>query len=135
MTLPDVDAVICLGTAKQLTFDPERGISRLRREWISKASATQRAGRTARTRPGTVYRLYPRQLYEAFHDFNPSEITTMPLENTLLQLRTMAGTGESIVELLQQVNRHDCKQRPLPRALPLSHPEARFLTTSRKQGA
>jgi hypothetical protein len=31
--------------------------------WISKASATQRAGRTGRMRPGTVYRLYSAALY------------------------------------------------------------------------
>ncbi|KAL1504712.1 hypothetical protein AB1Y20_008491 [Prymnesium parvum] len=103
LTLPDVDVVICFGSAKQLTYNESHRLSQLRREWISKASATQRAGRTARTRPGTVYRLYPRQLHEAFAEHNAAEIIKLPLANTLLLLKTIVAADESVTELLQEM--------------------------------
>ena len=48
ITLPDVDDVICLGTHKALRYDPTSHRVSLVNTWISKASATQRAGRTGR---------------------------------------------------------------------------------------
>ena len=54
LTLPDVDVVIDLGSYKQVSYDEERKMTQLVRTWVSRASATQRAGRTARVRPGTV---------------------------------------------------------------------------------
>ena len=63
LTLPDVDVVIDLGAHKQVLYDEERKVTRLVKTWISKASATQRAGRTARVRPGTVFRLYTQKLF------------------------------------------------------------------------
>ena len=50
-----------------------------------------------------MYRLYPRELHAALPDHNPSEMSTTPLENTLLQLRTMSGAGESLGDLLSEV--------------------------------
>ena len=52
VTLPDVDVVIDLGVCKSARWDAGRGCACLTRTWVSRASATQRAGRTGRVRPG-----------------------------------------------------------------------------------
>ena len=62
ITLPDCDHVICLGSAKRMEYKLKEHRVQLVHRWISKASATQRAGRTARVRPGTVWRLYTENL-------------------------------------------------------------------------
>ena len=88
ITLPDVDVVIDLGTHKQVQYDEELKVTRLLKAWVSKASATQRAGRTARVRPGSVYRLYSEALFDAMSPHDTSEIHRSPLEATVLQLRS-----------------------------------------------
>ena len=44
ITLPGVDHVICLGTHKQLRYNHKHHATQLTNSWVSKASATQRAG-------------------------------------------------------------------------------------------
>lgn len=74
ITLPDVDTVICFGTAKALKYNETNHCSQLAECWIPKDSATQRAGRTGRVRPGTVYRCYPKSAYDQFSDHATSEV-------------------------------------------------------------
>ena len=74
ITLPDVDTVICLGTHKSMRYVPASHCVQLVNTWISKASATQRAGRTGRLRPGRVFRLYSRDLESRFDDHEQSEV-------------------------------------------------------------
>ena len=54
VTLPAVDCVVCTGLCKQIIYNETSHRQMLTPTWISKASATQRAGRTGRLRPGTV---------------------------------------------------------------------------------
>ena len=89
LTIPDVDTVICLGTHKALQYDPRLHVSVLRPAWISKDSATQRAGRTGRVRPGKVFRLYSRELFQAMDPYKTPEIRSKTLEDVILQLRQM----------------------------------------------
>ena len=74
VTFPDVDTVICLGTHKSLQYSPRTHTTFLCNTWISRSTATQRAGRTGRVRPGVVYRLYSERLFKQFDDHDPSEI-------------------------------------------------------------
>ena len=74
VTFPDVDIVLCLGTHKSLQYVPRTHTTLLCNTWISKSTATQRAGRTGRVRPGTVYRLYSERLSNRFDVHDPSEI-------------------------------------------------------------
>ena len=69
---------------------------------LLQASATQRAGRTARVRPGRVYRLYPRELYSGLPEHGVSEIHRQPLAHTLLSLRSIVGAGDRMTELLAE---------------------------------
>lgn len=88
VTLPNVDVVICLGTHKAVCYKAGDILrSTLENTWVSKSSAIQRAGRTGRIRPGTVYRLYTKALYERFVDFEEAEIHRKPLHETVLSLK------------------------------------------------
>jgi ATP-dependent RNA helicase DHX37/DHR1 len=61
-------------------------------QWISKASASQRAGRAGRTGPGHCYRLYSGAAYgkdDLFPEFSEPEIKKMPVEGIVLMLKFM----------------------------------------------
>ena len=88
ITLPDCDHVICLGTAKRVEYNPKFHRIQLVHRFISKAGCNQRAGRTGRVRPGTVWRLYTKQLNESMDEFDPPEIQQTPLENVILSLKS-----------------------------------------------
>ena len=58
--------------------------------WISKASATQRAGRAGRTGPGHCYRLYSSAVFENYFDeFSKPEILRVPIDGVVLQMKSM----------------------------------------------
>jgi HrpA-like RNA helicase len=106
ITLPDVDIVICLGMHKHITYDPITHRSLLQKTFISKASATQRAGRTGRVRPGEVYRIYSQKLFESFSDFETSEVLRTPLQETILSIRIMLETSptfQGVIPVLEQL--------------------------------
>lgn len=88
ITLPDLDYVICLGTHKALTYNARGHMTQLVGCWISKASATQRAGRTGRTRPGTVFRLYSKKLYDAYPEHEEAEVHRTTHEEMIIKLRS-----------------------------------------------
>lgn len=58
LTVPRVTGVVDAGFDKVARYDAGRGVASLNIERITVAAATQRAGRTGRTAPGTVYRLW-----------------------------------------------------------------------------
>lgn len=104
ITLPDVDYVIDLGVSKQIEYNAARHRVMLSPLWISRASVTQRSGRTGRVRPGTVFHLYARELHaRAMRDFDEGEIRRQPLDAVILQLRgTLGGRVEPVLrELLE----------------------------------
>jgi len=99
VTLPDVDHVICLGLCKQIVYNKASHRQQLIPTWISRASATQRAGRTGRVRNGNVYRLYSRDAYSEYFDpFEAGEILRSPLDSVILNLRDMLN--EPVTEIL-----------------------------------
>lgn len=58
--------------------------------WVSKASASQRAGRAGRVGPGHCYRLYSSAVYERYLDDHAQpEILRMPVESMVLQMKAM----------------------------------------------
>ena len=59
VTLPGVRVVIDSGLAREPSYDPNSGFSRLEVANISQASADQRAGRAGRVADGWAYRLWP----------------------------------------------------------------------------
>jgi ATP-dependent helicase HrpB len=82
ITIDGVTAVIDSGVARIARDSPWTGLPTLEVGRVSKASATQRAGRAARTAPGRVIRLY------TIEDDAP-EITRRELSELCLNLRAM----------------------------------------------
>lgn len=52
ITIDGIRFVIDSGKMKEMTYDPNHKMQRLKEKWISKASADQRKGRAGRTGPG-----------------------------------------------------------------------------------
>lgn len=86
LTIEGITTVIDSGLEKVLSFDLKSGLSRLQTGSISKASATQRAGRAGRLQPGCCIRLYSEAKYKGFNDFQAEEITNTDLSSLVLDL-------------------------------------------------
>ena len=101
ITLTDCDNVICMGTEKRVEYNIRRHQVCLVSAWISKANAVQRAGRTARVRPGNVWRLYTKSVFGALESFDPPEILQTPLDHVILRLRAMLNSP--VIPVLENV--------------------------------
>lgn len=93
VTIEGVTAVIDSGLARMVKDSPWTGIPSLEVTRISKASATQRAGRAGRLRSGRVLRLYSAEDFHRRPPQDPPEILRRELSQTLLDLRVM-GAGD-----------------------------------------
>ncbi|XP_058801679.1 probable ATP-dependent RNA helicase DHX34 [Phymastichus coffea] len=89
ITIDGIRFVADSGKVKEMSFDPICKMQRLKEFWISKASAEQRKGRAGRTGPGTCYRLYSAEDYQAFEKYSKPELQRVPLDSTLLQMIAM----------------------------------------------
>ncbi|OJJ04695.1 hypothetical protein ASPVEDRAFT_136554 [Aspergillus versicolor CBS 583.65] len=90
LTIPSVRYVFDCGRAKEKQYDLETGVQKFQIDWISKASANQRAGRAGRTGPGHCYRLYSSAIYEGeFAEYTDPEILRTPIEGVVLQMKSM----------------------------------------------
>lgn len=86
LTIPNITGVVDLGNERRASFAPWSGMPLLQLKNISKASATQRAGRAGRVQEGIVYRLYSEGDHFHFEDFTPPEIKRVELSHSLLDL-------------------------------------------------
>lgn len=89
VTIDGIVNVIDCGFVKLRAFNPITGIETLTATPTSKASATQRAGRAGRTKPGKCYRLYTEDMYEALDDATSPEIQRSNLAPMVLQLKAL----------------------------------------------
>ncbi|KAL8277707.1 hypothetical protein RQP46_009829 [Phenoliferia psychrophenolica] len=90
ITIPNIKYVVDAGRAKERKFDVGSGIQTFEVSWISKAAASQRAGRAGRTGPGHCYRLYSSAVFENYFDQHTKpEILRMPIEGVVLQMKSM----------------------------------------------
>lgn len=90
LTIPGIKYVFDCGRAKEKQYDLSTGVQRFQIDWISKASANQRAGRAGRTGPGHCYRLYSSTIYEGeFAEYTDPEILRTPIEGVVLQMKSM----------------------------------------------
>ena len=86
LTIPDIRVVVDAGSARRSRFDPGSGMSRLVTERVSRAEATQRAGRAGRVAPGDAYKLWTKGEDGALPAFAPAEIEAADLANLALEL-------------------------------------------------
>lgn len=90
LTIPGIRYVFDCGRVKDKKYNQTTGVQSFEIGWISKASASQRAGRAGRTGPGHCYRLYSSAMYERdFTEHAEPEIMRMPVEGVVLQLKSM----------------------------------------------
>ncbi|MEO8874016.1 MAG: helicase-related protein, partial [Polyangiaceae bacterium] len=86
VTIDGVVAVIDSGLARAAAHDPWSGFSKIELVKIAKASATQRAGRAGRTRPGVCLRLYTKGDLDRRPDHDTPEIARTDLTQLALDL-------------------------------------------------
>ncbi|MFV9683434.1 ATP-dependent helicase HrpB [Pseudomonas sp. NY15367] len=86
LTIDGVRVVIDAGLARVPRFDPASGMTRLDTQRISRASATQRAGRAGRLEPGACYRLWSQAQHEQLSAYSSAEILQADLAGLALQL-------------------------------------------------
>jgi ATP-dependent helicase HrpB len=89
VTVEGVTAVIDSGLARIATYSQWTGLPTLHLGRVSKASATQRAGRAGRTAPGRVLRLYGIEDYQRRPEHDAPEIARSDLSQLCLALRAM----------------------------------------------
>ena len=91
ITIPGIRYVVDTGRSKQKTVKSvDSGLTHFEVDWISKSSATQRAGRAGRTGPGHCYRLFSSAFYnDNFPQYSLPDIRNTPLEAVVLQLKSI----------------------------------------------
>ncbi|KAJ9626545.1 hypothetical protein H2203_004178 [Taxawa tesnikishii (nom. ined.)] len=89
VTINGIVYVIDSGFVKLRAYNPSTGIETLTATPVSKAAATQRAGRAGRTRPGKCYRLYTEEAFASLSDASIPEIQRSNLAPVILQLKCL----------------------------------------------
>jgi ATP-dependent RNA helicase DDX35 len=93
VTIDHIVYVIDSGYVKLRTYDARLGIENLNVVPVSKASATQRAGRAGRTRPGKCFRLYTEDAFKSLEEATFPEIQRSNLAPVILQLLNLGITN------------------------------------------
>ncbi|KAK4406979.1 ATP-dependent RNA helicase DEAH13 [Sesamum angolense] len=84
LTIPGIKYVVDTGREKVKNYNSSNGMETYEIQWISKASASQRAGRAGRTGPGHCYRLYSSAVFNnLFPDFSSAEISKVPVDGVV----------------------------------------------------
>ncbi|GIL53593.1 hypothetical protein Vafri_9207 [Volvox africanus] len=92
LTIPGIRYVVDAGRSKQKLLEEASSgqMAQYDVRWISKASASQRAGRAGRTCPGHAYRLYSSAHFnDTFPEHSPPEIVNTSLEGVVLVMKSM----------------------------------------------
>ncbi len=95
VTVEGITAVVDTGTARQLEFDTNTGMDRLRLVPISRAAADQRTGRSGRTQPGVCVRLWDEAGHRSRPEQTEPEIRRIDLAGAVLQLHSFGETDLS----------------------------------------
>ncbi|MBU2994696.1 ATP-dependent helicase HrpB [Octadecabacter sp. 1_MG-2023] len=86
LTIEDIRVVVDGGRARRARFDAGSGMSRLVTERVTRAEATQRAGRAGRVAEGVAYKLWSKGEDGALMGFAPAEIEAADLTGLALEL-------------------------------------------------
>ncbi|WP_271950407.1 ATP-dependent helicase HrpB [Ruegeria faecimaris] len=96
LTIPDIRVVLDMGQARRARFDPGSGMSRLVTERVTRAEATQRAGRAGRVAEGKCYRLWSKGEEGALAAYPPAEIEATDLTGLALELALWGADPEEL---------------------------------------
>ena len=100
VTIEGIAAVIDTGLVRRPAHDPWTGMATLTLAKISRASATQRAGRAGRTRPGRCLRLYTKHDHDHRPEFDTPEIARLDLASAMLDLRAQGIASAKVLSWL-----------------------------------
>jgi ATP-dependent RNA helicase DDX35 len=89
ITIDGIAYVVDCGFVKLRAYNPSTGIDTLTATPVSQASATQRAGRAGRTKPGKCFRLYTEPAFSSLSASTIPEIQRSNLAPTILQLKAL----------------------------------------------
>ncbi|KFK40919.1 hypothetical protein AALP_AA2G060200 [Arabis alpina] len=93
LTIEDVVYVIDSGKHKENRYNPQKKLSSMVEDWISKANARQRTGRAGRVKPGRCYSLYTCHRFEnLMRPYQVPEMLRVPLVKLCLQIKLL-GLG------------------------------------------
>lgn len=99
LTIDGVRVVIDAGMARVPRFDPVSGMTRLDTQRISRAAATQRAGRAGRLEAGICYRLWSEEQHDHLSSYDSAEILQADLSGLALQLARWGVKPEDLAWL------------------------------------
>ncbi|MGY8832202.1 MAG: ATP-dependent helicase HrpB, partial [Pseudomonadales bacterium] len=99
LTIDGVRVVIDAGMARVPRFDPASGMTRLDTQRISRAAATQRAGRAGRLEAGICYRLWSESQHDHLASYDSAEILQADLSGLALQLARWGVKPEDLAWL------------------------------------
>lgn len=89
ITIDGIVFVVDCGFVKLRAYNPRTGIETLTATPVSKASASQRAGRAGRTKPGKCFRMFTEEDFHNLPEANPPEIQRSNLAPIVLQLKAL----------------------------------------------
>ncbi|XP_024004322.1 DExH-box ATP-dependent RNA helicase DExH4, chloroplastic [Eutrema salsugineum] len=93
ITIEDVVYAIDSGKHKEKRYNPQKKLSSMVEDWISKANARQRMGRAGRVKPGICFSLYTRHRFEKLmRPYQVPEMLREPLVGSCLQIKSL-GLG------------------------------------------
>ena len=87
---------------KVRTYDNQKLLDMLTVIPVSKANATQRAGRAGREAPGKCYQLYPKNAFDELEAYSIPEILRSELSGPLLQLKAIGIPSILELEFMDQ---------------------------------
>jgi ATP-dependent helicase HrpB len=151
VTIDGVVAVVDSGLVRVARHAPWSGLPTTAIEKTSRASATQRAGRAGRTRPGRALRLYTKADHDARPEHDTPEILRADLAQTFLELHASGAqdlawldppkpesvlAAETLLARLGAIDEHgkitDVGARMIE--LPLHPRQARLLVEAERRG-
>jgi ATP-dependent helicase HrpB len=98
VTIEGVVAVVDTGLARVAAHSPWSGLPTLELRKVSRAAASQRAGRAGRTRPGRCLRLYTRHDHDGRPAFDTPAIQREDLAETALELAALGAADLAWLE-------------------------------------
>ena len=102
LTIEGIECVIDAGLSRQMAYDTRTGLSRLKTVKVSRAQATQRAGRAGRLSAGTCYRLWSNTEQQGLAPHATVEIKQTDLTHLCLQLYAFGCADAGQMQWLDQ---------------------------------
>ena len=104
LTIPGVRIVVDSGLARVPSFDPQSGMTQLTTINVSRASATQRAGRAGRVANGRCLRLWSAEQHDRLAAHDTPEILQSDLAPIVLELAAWGSPDASSLSWLDLPN-------------------------------